>query len=51
MRGLKLLRSARGIGAGNAFMQNLHRGHYEFGMDVDPGHLLPAAVAELALTI
>ncbi|MCA1694265.1 MAG: transposase [Actinobacteria bacterium] len=51
MRGLERLRSARGISAGNAVMQNLHRGHCEFGMDVDPRHRLPAAVAEVALTM
>jgi transposase, IS6 family len=51
MRGLKRLRSARVISAGHAFVQNLRRGHYEFGMDVDPRHRLPAAFAELALTI
>ncbi|HEX2160109.1 MAG TPA: DDE-type integrase/transposase/recombinase, partial [Actinomycetes bacterium] len=35
MRGLKRLRSARVISAGHAFMQNLHRGHYEPGVDID----------------
>ena len=29
----------------------LRRVHYEFGMDVDPRHRLPAAFAELARTI
>ena len=38
MRGLKQLRSARVISAGHAFVQNLHRGHYELGFDVDPRH-------------
>jgi transposase, IS6 family len=51
MRGLKRLRSARVISAGHAFVQNLRRGHYEFDMDVDPRHRLPAAFAELAHTI
>jgi hypothetical protein len=37
MRGLKQLRSARVISAGHAFIQNLYRGHYELGLDVDPG--------------
>jgi IS6 family transposase len=32
MRGLKRLRSARVISAGHAFVQNLHRGHYELGL-------------------
>jgi hypothetical protein len=51
LHGLKRLRSARVISAGHAFVQNLRRGHYEFGMDVDPRHRLPAAFAELKLTI
>jgi streptolysin S family bacteriocin protoxin len=40
MRGLKRLRSARVISTGHAFIQNLRRGHYEFGIDVDPRHRL-----------
>jgi IS6 family transposase len=48
MRGLKRLRSARVICAGHAFAQNLRRGHYELGLDVDPRHRLPAAFTELA---
>jgi transposase, IS6 family len=51
MRGLKRLRSARVISAGHAFVQNLRRGHYELGLDVDPGHRLSTAFAELALAI
>ena len=51
MRGLKRLPSARVISAGHAFVQNLRRGHYELGVDADPGHRLPAAFAELALAI
>jgi IS6 family transposase len=51
MRGLKRLRSARVISAGHTFIQNLRRGHYELGMDLDPRHRLPGAFAELALTI
>ena len=51
MRDLKRLRSARVISAGHAFVQNLRRGHYELGVDVEPGHRLPAAFAELALAI
>jgi IS6 family transposase len=35
MRGLKQLRSARTISAGNAFVQNLRRGHYELGVDAN----------------
>ena len=51
MRGLKRLRSARLIGAGHAFVQNLRRGHYELGVNVDPRHRLAAAFTELALAI
>ena len=51
MRGLKQLRSARVISVGHAFVQNLRRGHYELGMELDPQHRLPTAFAELALTL
>jgi hypothetical protein len=39
------------ICAGHAFVQNLRRGHYELGLDVDPRHRLPIAFTELTLTI
>jgi transposase-like protein len=51
MRGLKRLRSARVISAGHAFIQNLHRGHYELGLDVAPWHRIPEAFTELARAI
>jgi transposase, IS6 family len=51
MRGLKRLRSVQAISAGHAFIQNLHRGHYELGLDADPRHRLPAVFAELARAI
>ncbi|MDQ3764878.1 MAG: IS6 family transposase [Actinomycetota bacterium] len=51
MRGLKQLRSARVICAGHAFVQNLRRGHYELGIDIDPRHRLPEAFTELALAL
>jgi transposase, IS6 family len=51
MRGLKRLGSARVISAGHAFVQNLRRGHYELGCDVDRRHQLPAAFTELARAI
>jgi transposase, IS6 family len=51
MRGLKRLRSTRVISTGHAFIQNIRRGHYELGVDIDPRHRLPAAFAELALAI
>jgi IS6 family transposase len=48
---LKRLRSARVISLGHALIQNLRRGHYELGLDVDPRHRLPAAFTELSLAI
>jgi transposase-like protein len=51
MRGLSKLRSAHVISTGHAFVQNLRRGHYELGVDVDPMHRIPAAFAELAHAI
>jgi transposase-like protein len=51
MRGLTRLRSTRVICAGHAFIQNLRRGHYELGLDIDPRHRLPAVFSDLALAI
>ena len=51
IRGLTRLRSTRALGTRHAFGQTLRRGHYELGVDADPGHRLPAAFAELALAI
>ena len=51
MRGLKTLRSARVVSAEHAFIQNLRRGHYELGANIDPRYQLPAIFTELALTI
>jgi transposase-like protein len=51
MRGLKRLRSARVISAGHAFVQNLRRGHYELGVDIDRRHRLTAIFTELARAI
>jgi IS6 family transposase len=51
MRGLKRLRLTRVISTGHAFVQNLRRGHYELGMDIDPRHRLPTVFAELASAI
>ncbi len=45
MRGLKRLRSAQVISVGHAFVQNLRRGHYELGTDVDCRHQLATAFA------
>jgi transposase-like protein len=51
MRGLKRLRSAQVISLGHAFVQNLRRGHYELGADVDCRHRLAAAFAELVSAV
>jgi transposase, IS6 family len=51
MGGLKRLRSARVISAGHAFVQNLRRGHYELGCDIDRGQRLTAIFTELARAI
>ena len=51
MRSLKRLRSARVISAGHAFVQNLRRGHYELGSDIDRRHPLAAIFAELVRAI
>jgi hypothetical protein len=48
---LKRLRSARVIGAGHAFVQNLRRGHYELGVDVAARHRLPVAFTEFVRAI
>jgi transposase-like protein len=45
------LRSAQVVSAGHAFVQNLRRGHYELGVDVDPRHRLAAVFTELALAV
>ena len=51
MRGLKRLRCAQVVCSGHAFIQNLRRGHYELGLDVEPGRRLGAIFTELALSI
>ena len=51
MRGLKQLRSARVISTGHAFVQNLRRGHYELGVDLDPQHRIAEAFTELTHAI
>jgi IS6 family transposase len=47
VRGFKQTSSARTI-AGDAFVQNLRRGHYELAIDHVPHDRLPGAFAELA---
>jgi transposase, IS6 family len=51
MRGLTRLRSAWVISAGHAFVQNLRRGHYELGWDIDRRYRLTAIFVELARAI
>ena len=36
---------------GPAFVQNLRRGHYELGLDTEPGRRLKVVFTELALAI
>jgi hypothetical protein len=51
MRGLKQLRCARVITAGHAFIQNIHRGHYELGAEETVNLRILAAFDELVLGI
>ena len=51
MRGLKRLRCAQVVCSGHAFVQNLRRGHYELGLDTEPGRRLEVVFIELALAI
>lgn len=51
MRGLKTDHRARIIVAGRAFIQNIRRGHYEFGVDEAATLRVATAFDELALAI
>jgi len=51
MRGLTTDRTAQVVIAGDAFMQNLRRGHYELGGEAEPRLRVPAAFDELIDTI
>jgi transposase, IS6 family len=51
MRGLRTDNTAQVIIAGQAFMQNLRRGHYELGIDAPPAKRVAAAFTELAWAI
>jgi transposase-like protein len=51
MRGLKQLRCTRVTTAGHAFIQNIHRGHYELGAEETVNLRILAAFDELALVI
>jgi transposase, IS6 family len=49
MRGLKQLRCAQVITTGHAFIQNIHRGHYELGAEETVNLRVLAAFDELAM--
>nr|GID90586.1 IS6 family transposase [Actinoplanes derwentensis] len=51
MRGLRTDRTAQTIIAGHAFVQNLHRGHYELAADEHPRLRVTVAFAELTTAI
>jgi len=51
MRGLKRIRPIQVVCSGHTFVQNLRRGHYELGLDTEPGRRLEAIFTELALAI
>ncbi|MEV8510875.1 hypothetical protein [Dactylosporangium sp. NPDC051484] len=51
MRELRSDRTAQAIIAGHAFIQDLRRGHHEFGLDAPSGLRVAAAFTELATTI
>ena len=51
MRGLTRIRSAQVVCRGHAFVQNLRRGHYDLGLDTEPGRRLEAIFTALALAI
>jgi transposase-like protein len=51
MRGLQQDRSARIVIAGNAFVQNLRRGHYELAVEEPATRRVAVAFAELALAL
>jgi hypothetical protein len=51
MRGLRTDQTAQVIIAGHAFIQNLHRGHYELAVDAPPMLRVAAAFTELAQAI
>jgi hypothetical protein len=39
------------IRTGHTFVDNLHHGHDEVGLDVNPRHRFPAAVSELVRAV
>ena len=51
MRGLQRARSLQTVAAGHAFVQNLRRGHYEFGNEHRPNDRVRIAFDELAAAL
>ena len=51
MRGLKTNRTASAVIRGHALVQNIRRGHYELGVEVQPQFRLATAFDELLLAI
>ena len=51
MRGMKTIGSLRTVATGQAFVQNLRRGHYELTVDVAVCDRMCVAFAELALSL
>jgi hypothetical protein len=51
MHDLETFRSARTLGAGHAFVQNLRRGHYEIAVEEPTRHRLRAAFDQLTVAI
>ncbi|HEX8859993.1 MAG TPA: IS6 family transposase, partial [Actinomycetes bacterium] len=51
MRALKQDRSAKVVIAGHAFIQNVHRGHYELAVQVPANRRVAVAFGELAMAI
>jgi transposase, IS6 family len=51
MRGIKTMTGLQVVAGGHAFVQNLHRGHYEIATDEPVGRRLALAFTELAKAI
>ncbi len=51
MRGLKTDRGATAVVTGHAFVQNIHRGHYELGAEEPLNLRVVAVFTELAVAI
>jgi len=51
MRGIKTMTGLRILAAGHAFVQNVHRGHYEIATDEPTRERLAAAFGQLAKAI